>query len=561
MNKGNAYLVGISILLLCIFVVGIDAPFVGMHESASLTFSNFARMHVQHGFSNTRFAAISWDRENQRSVFNYVYHPVLIHVMLSVVYRLFGFADWVGRVFALSFAFGSLVFIYRIALLLWDNQTARFAVFFAGFFPMFLLFGKLISFITPTLFFILGAVFYYCRWHMSLLRRDFGLFIVFLVLAMLTGWPGYYLIPVLSLHAYFYARSSNEKLRMPVVILTTGGIVGILFVLYVFSLVGFASGWSTLVQKFSERALQANVAEISQYHLGQWLALMFVRAAVYFTPVALFLTLCYGGNLLVRRASGEKVSFAQSIIIVLFCIGAIHVTLFNQGAWDHNLWQYYFIPFFALSAGAILSGSLRRRESKVPRGLQTVLIVLFLVSSLPVIIYAKRIEKRNIQVYEIAKQVNAQLAPQSSMIAVTSRFFQSLLFRYYFNRDVAIIRDREALVNVLSRKNCRFRYVVRIMDRDYPDKSIEETGSWLTSRYPSKSFLNNSKCEVVLFYLNGRDSLQPVPDQFAEAPEASTALLLSGLDSVASSRANNSFVILAKSVYDWLLARLGAPEI
>lgn len=344
------FLIGVcSSVFFVAFIKNINMPFVGIHESTSLLFSGFAKLHIALGLNVTKLGAVTINPINSNIVFSYLYHPVLIHLMLSLPYYLIGLEDWVGRSYALIFSMGTLFYIYRLSHLLWNSRIAVYATLFGFFSPMFLIFGKLIEFSIPCLFFIIASIYYFCKWQKY--GTNFYTFALFMILAFFTAWPGFYMVPALIMSIYF-CNGKNENRRNDTLKILIIGCSGLIIVLsYIIYLTGIQSAISILTQKFSERVLSINVQESEKYSIFQWLFLITLRVSIYFTPIVTFMSGYLTLSIIKKIIRNKGFDFTDSILFCLFSIGFAHICLFNNAAWTHNFWLYYFIPYMSISAG------------------------------------------------------------------------------------------------------------------------------------------------------------------------------------------------------------------
>jgi hypothetical protein len=84
------------------------------------------------------------------------------------------------------------------------------------------------------------------------------------------------------------------------------------------------------------------------------------RCVTLFTPVVAVLSFLFVLSIFYKTVKGKKIKellFNEQIywVVAFFYLGLINILVFPYGAQIHEFWLYYFLPFFSLTAGIMIS--------------------------------------------------------------------------------------------------------------------------------------------------------------------------------------------------------------
>lgn len=193
-------IIAIFLFILSLLLVGqhSDKPFWGVHDWNGVRYGNIARNYLKYGLIETKLGQVENSGYVLPSEFEYYTHyPLLLPVVISMSYWLFGVSEFSTRLAPVLATTGSIVLIFLIGSKLYNLKIGAVAALSALATPMVQYFGKNASHEPLALFFILVSFYGY----ISLGKEKWGqwIFIIGLILAQMTAWAGYFLIPALTL--------------------------------------------------------------------------------------------------------------------------------------------------------------------------------------------------------------------------------------------------------------------------------------------------------------------------------------------------------------------------
>src|SRR5262249_45922186 len=138
-------------------------------------------------------------------------HPVMLPILVSLSYRIFGVTEASARLVSIIFTLAGLVLWYRIVLMRYGRAVAAWAVLFLVISPMIAFFGATLIYHPLSMFFVLLVLFWYLRWEETRHGAAFaGMLLSFLIGAM-SDWSVYFIVPFLVLHCWFTPGSSTSQ--------------------------------------------------------------------------------------------------------------------------------------------------------------------------------------------------------------------------------------------------------------------------------------------------------------------------------------------------------------
>lgn len=329
--KSKILLAG-AIFILSFFWIGqnLDKPFWGEHDWNGVRYGNIARNYLRYGLLQTKLGQVENSGPASPDEFEYyTRYPPLLPLLIALSYKIFGISEWSTRLVPLVFTSASLVMIFLIGSRFFSLRVGTLAALLALATPMAGYFGKNPSHEPLTLFFILLAFYGYIQ------ARKLT-FVLGLILAQLSAWAGYFLLPALALSHLWQKDFKSLKKLIPLWILSAG--IFAVHLLHVKLLTGSLSGgdlFGTLWQRAGVTAsLQPEGYNLINY-LGRvrlWLSTLFTNTLLL---VALF------------QCLNKK-------LLPLALVGVFYALLFSSSVYIHNYLLFYFLPFLSLAAAALI---------------------------------------------------------------------------------------------------------------------------------------------------------------------------------------------------------------
>lgn len=339
--------IAVLIFVLSIFLIGqnLSKPFWGEHDRNGAEYGNIARNYLREGALKLKFAQIenSGPLDKQELIY-YTHYPPLLPFFISINYKIFGVNEWSTRLVAVVSTSLSIVLIFLIGSKLFNMKTGILAALLGLLTPMTLYFGKNASHEPLTTFFILLSFFGYISY--GKFRYSTAIFATGLILAELTAWAGYFLIPAITIVAFLKKDFKEVKRIVPFWFISIS--LFLLHLGYVYTLTGSISGGGLFEALLSRSGLAKDIQpkgfNLFSYinHLRLWFSTLFTIPLVSISVIWL-----------VKFIFLKKENASWSIFI-LGLIGIIYISVFSNAVFIHNYLIFYFLPFLTLSAASIL---------------------------------------------------------------------------------------------------------------------------------------------------------------------------------------------------------------
>ncbi len=310
-------------------LVGIDRPFLRHREGVPAYFAGVARNAVREGTVKTRLGFLETSSPDL-SVYgewrDYYYpnRPFLSVWITSLWFRAFGWGEWVIRLSLIAAALGTLAAFLALARRLLGDRWAVVAAAFLAFNPMFWYFSVVAVHLVYSLCFSVAA--WACRVRWGEGRRWRVLTFIFLVLACMSDWPGYFAAFALAVDAWL------ERPRpWSAAFLGTGLAC---FGLHLLHLLWIDPAHGPLVDRFLSAGTERSAAGLPS--LGAFFLSEAREAGLYFTA----------GGLLLAAAGLRRLPRRAWILVLL----GLEELVFMHWAYLHDFLSYPLTPFFALAA-------------------------------------------------------------------------------------------------------------------------------------------------------------------------------------------------------------------
>ncbi len=358
LKKIDLFVIGFLLVFSTVLLtIDITKPLNGHHDYNNRYLSEVVTNYLKFGPLPLRFGQfigqISFPPDFTSA---YTHHPIGVPLLLVPFIALGGPTPLAIRLLPTLFSLLTVCLFYLVLRRFFSTRASVLALIFWITTPMFLYFGKMTDHEVPTLFFIILTL-------QAYLRKNSRLLFLSLALGQWMGWPAYYLAGLLFLVTFDW--------RLVLLSLTNFSI----FLLHTFWLTGSVVGGGLLEIFLFRAGLGQLDWVVENYTWVQWLTQELRWLYRFFTPpqfIVVVLTVIYTAlSVTTRKLTLSK---ANLIWLTFAGIATIHIFLFRTGAWRHDYWLYYFLPFFSFGIATAIS----HLEKKFPRQ-TTVITLLFLV--------------------------------------------------------------------------------------------------------------------------------------------------------------------------------------
>ena len=361
------------VFLLAIFLLTLNVatPWHGSHEDNGLVFESAAINHIRLGLGFTKGQdffdnsvnppiytpssihprGVSDAQEFQYLLTGpsnpniYAHHPPLLALTIAGSLLTFGYHFWAVRLVPIVFTLVALLLFYRLMTLLIDPKVAAFAALLFITFPIAAYYGRNVAHEAPTMCCELGMALCYLLWRRS--GRDGWLLGVAgcVALGMWYGWPMFFFAWILLALDTLAARRVRWRLA-----LATGATVTLMFALVVAQIAWVSGGSLSRLQSIFFLRSTNYGADPNGFQPFEWVKRILHHNVLDYGPwtwVALPLALLFLWSRYRREGLSPRIQ-----LIALFGLGGLtHILVFREGAYVHDYWQFYLIPFYAALLG------------------------------------------------------------------------------------------------------------------------------------------------------------------------------------------------------------------
>jgi hypothetical protein len=323
------------------------------HQGTSLVeFSLIARNYLKFGYLRTKLGQVTNYGQSGSEDFHYrIDNPPLLPLLISLSFRLFGVQEWSARLIPLLSSIGLLFIVYWLGHKLGGKRVALGASFLFALLPMQVYYGKMPAPHILSSFFSWLAFVFYLFWigREGQTRYYIGMYLSFL-LAALSGWVGYFVVPAILLH---YVACEYKKTRDLRFVLSLAIMPVVLFAIHLgwACLLEGREGLNKLLDLFLFRALSGGASE-GRFAFTLWdlYAVGYTRSGLFFTGTVCVLSILWLIGWLIAPF-WKRLSRWDMFIPALIVFGLSHNLVFRNLAYIHDFTMlFHFAPLFAIAA-------------------------------------------------------------------------------------------------------------------------------------------------------------------------------------------------------------------
>jgi 4-amino-4-deoxy-L-arabinose transferase-like glycosyltransferase len=341
----------ILLVSLAVLIPNLSKPFIGHHDWNGVYYSQIARNYLQYPLNITKLGQMT-------SVGNfYTHYPPLMPLILALNFLVLGISDLSARLLPLGFTILTLLTIFRMTQKLKLKKIIGYSAILIIFTPMLRYFSHMPSQEILMIFFSVFSVNLYLSLILSPKpKHQYELYLV-TVLNGLTGWAGYFIYPILAVHAFF-----NHKKILPI-ILKSIGLLFITFTLHLFHtylLTGSLVGGGLIDALLLRLNLYPSLGLVEPELAGQFsLQVYFLKQTsiltIYYTStvlIASFINLIFIAIKIFRK---QSLSLLNQLVLIFLAWGLTYPIIFSNVVFVHEYFNLFFWPFLAFSLVNLLT--------------------------------------------------------------------------------------------------------------------------------------------------------------------------------------------------------------
>lgn len=432
-------IIAVFLFILSFFLIGqnLNKPFWGVHDWNGVRYGNIAKNYLKYGLLETKLGQVENSGSATKEEFKYYTHyPPLLPLSIGLSYKIFGIYEWSTRIIPLLATTGSIVLIFFTGLKLYNLKVGLVAALVALATPMSQYFGKNASHEPLTLFFVLLSFYGYLVYQ-NKFKYSLILFTAGLVLAEMTAWAGYFLVPAITVVAFL--RKDFKELKFIIPFWFISFLMFFIHIGIVYVATGTLVGGSLVESLLQRSGILSGVQPEGFNFLGY-----IDRLRLWFSTT-FTLTLTLLSSIWVIHRIIDKNSDSDWYILILGFFGLIYVVVFSNAVYIHNYLIFYFLPFLSIS-GALLLFSLKNKYDRLVHHTELKKIYfIFVVVAIIVITFERRAflialnnSKQDKLAVEIGKVINKESGFDDIVLISPSSFANSAdnFLKFYSDRQL-----------------------------------------------------------------------------------------------------------------------------
>jgi hypothetical protein len=515
------------ILALFLMLRYVNLPYVGPNATDANKLSLISRNYNYWGLLNTKFTPIIDVSVNiAKHPTLYFNHGVLMLVLQSFFFRVFGYDFWVGRISYILGAFLCLPLLFLIGKEIRDKTFGIIALIVGSLIPATVVFGRIPHYQGSwTVFFIILVGYLCLKYVKSKNKMFFYAALISAVLGTLCDWPmTYFTLFLLPLFC------KNRKTKQGIILILSSTITASLLLFYINL---FEPLIRNLLPAIANRSLGNLLTSLSFWPI-RWVSVLLIRFVLYFNPFFALFSAVYIFYF-IKKLKNKKLKDFDLLIFSFFAYSMTYIVLYPEGSFGHPFWMYGFVPFVALAASEIIQKNLLNSKF---------LLVAIIIFS---IVFTLRIEdwktQQNVSQsyrYNLAKSVSSNFVRYDTLDVNPDSYINSDLFMYAFYQNARPVPL--PLKSTKDLKNANY-YVYSCIGCSLNNPEVNS----LAQNFKYKTY-DSSPGRVYIFFLKQKqDQMIPLPI-VAATPKAPLVKVV----------VKESFL---RKAYTFLIGFLSAPQI
>jgi len=515
-NSFPIFLISLFILSFILYSYPyLDFPWNIIHDgNCGSANSIHALNYVKLGYLQTLFGPLENNISNlQSGAQNYVYythHPMILPIIISIPYHIFGFSEWAARLVPLFLHLGSIVILFLICKENFSQITGLISCFFYVFSPVTFHISLFVSFEPLIIFTCLLSTYFYFKWIKSKEKLFFNYLIISLFLTLNSDWVGYFIMLSILTHYLLYEKKPfDEKNIKYLAVLVIISLISFLsFLCYIWLLTGSPLGGTAQGDLYTAFLKRVNLGETKRtYSSEQIIQRTTDRLGSFFETLIVFSLLFYPFLLIIKYKKNREICqksepeylsylfpgiallFLSSYLFIFLSYYMIHdITLSVINPWVFLIggisWEFILTKLFSLLKSVSSKNQILAKLVK-PKFLMTVMVILLIYLHFQDI-YPRFIvfESWRHDVFPLSKFLNEN--PGNILVTFGIRPGVQILTFYFESRNVKNVTYLSDFKEIMGNNPNSYQLIITDQNSNkdlinYLDKLYNKT--YLYSRY------------------------------------------------------------------------------
>ena len=335
----------IIVISLLVLLPNINKSFTGHHDWNGVFYSKIARNYLKYPISVTKLGQMTGLNHF------YTHYPPLMPLLLALNFLVFGLSDLSARLLPIGFTLLSFLAIFRMTQKLKLKPLLGLASVLVIFTPMLRYFSHMPSQEALMIFFSIFSVNLYLDLINKPKPKHQYEFYLATLLNGLTGWAGYFIYPILAIHAFF-----THKKVLPIILKSIGILVVTfaLHLLHTYLLTGSIIGGGLIDALLLRLNLYPLLSLVEPELPGQFTLMTYLQKqasilTIYYTATLLFVSLVNLSLIFKKIIKKQPLTLLNHLVIIFLLWGLTYPVIFSNVVFVHEYFNLFFWPFLAFS--------------------------------------------------------------------------------------------------------------------------------------------------------------------------------------------------------------------
>jgi LmbE family N-acetylglucosaminyl deacetylase len=276
----------------------------------------------------------------------YLHHPPLLHLIITVLFAVFGESEWVARLFPIGCSLASVILLWFLVRSCVGVRTATLSAAVFACMPMELRYGQMVNFEPCILMLILGALLSLRYWMVSGRAQWKHAALVVMLTGLWVDWAMYAFVASLCVCWLGRWREGRRFARTLLILASLSAICYFIRIRLV-----RPDAWQNLANTFVVRLGCSGSDRFTEF---QWLKRVLESLTAHYLSLG-WLLAAVGVLILFRARRHDKNSlwlFQASVCI--FAMDVFLIGVFQNESYIHHYISFYFLAPVAIMAGIAL---------------------------------------------------------------------------------------------------------------------------------------------------------------------------------------------------------------
>ncbi|MFC1626921.1 hypothetical protein ACFL18_00005, partial [Patescibacteria group bacterium] len=425
-----------------VLLPNLNKPFIGHHDWNGVFYSHISRNYLRYGLKVTQLGQVtSSGLILIDQLQHYTHYPPLMPLLLALDFKLFGISDITARLFPISLTILSFLVVFRITQKLKLSTLIGLTSTLVVFTPMIRYFSHMPSQEALMVFLSIFSVNLYVSLITNPKPKHRYKFYLVAFFNGLSGWAGYFIYPILAIHAWLFHKKTFPIIFKSILTLI---FTFILHLTHTYILTGSITGGGLIDALLLRLNLYPLLGKTPPELPGQFTWLNYLKKqvswlTVYYTAtvlIASFINLLFIIKKLIKR---QSIKLLDSITLIFLFWGLTYPIIFSNVVFVHEYFNIFFWPFLAFSLVSFFHHLFNLQGQALKAAGVAVIVTTLIFFERRSFIQALFDTQAHLPGYQLGLEINQNTPPDQTAYIIASEEFtdvQEVFLKYYSDRQI-----------------------------------------------------------------------------------------------------------------------------